>query len=291
MRGLGDPMFQNHRRETAAQKNRVDTAPPSAPFVILLAVALGGTAYSIWHGHWPIVVLHAVTVAIAIWGLRLPYRRATNPRRPLTTARAADSPSGMHPQPSPQATGSLVHAGSLPHEAAPRTTTEARGQLPVVGSFAITGRIGRTATGPAGRLTVVLPAATEVTAASVVDALLTIGHQVLDDHRLTHRPLPEVDVTAVDRAEKPPTTALASGFTVHITNDLSTRRSDITVEAHHLLGTGDGALLIAATLLAGAEHLLDHPDHPLHHRTRPGGEPAQQDARTPPRSGEPAGHR
>lgn len=273
-------MFQSHRRDSAAQMGRVDRAPSSAPFVILLVVALGGTAYSIWHGHWPIVVLHAVTVAVAVWGLRLPRRRATSPGRSPDTARAADPPSGVHAMPSPQATSSPVHAGALRHEATLNTTTEARGQLPVVGSFAITGRIDRTATGPAGRLTVLLPAATEVTAASVVAALLTTGHQVLDDHRLAHRPLPEVDVTAVDRAEKPPTTVLASGFTVHITNDLSTRRSDITVEADQLLGTGDGALLIAATLLAGAEHLLDHPDHPLHHHARAEDGTPAQDTRT-----------
>ena len=283
-------MLQGHRRETAAHQNRVDTVPPSAPFLILLAVALGGTAHSVWHGHWLIVALHAVTVAIAIWGLRLPHPRPTSTARPSVAGRPADPPSGLEPQPSPRATSPLVHAESYAHETAPITTAGQK-QLPVVGSFAITARVHRTTTGTVGRLTVVLPSATEVAAAPVVAALLTAGDQILKDHGLTHRPLPEVDVTAVDRADQLPTTTPAPGFTVHITNDLITCRSHITVDADQLLGTGDGALLIAATLLAGAEHLLDHPDRPLHHRTLPGGGPTQEDARTAPRSGEPAGHR
>lgn len=261
-------MLQSHRRATAAQQGCVDTAPPSAPFVILLAVALGGMTHGLWHGHWLIVISHAVTVAIAIWGLRLPHRRATNPDRAPATGRPANPPSGVDPEPSPQGTSPLVRAESFPLDAAPIISTEGREQLPAVGSFAITGRIRRTATGTTGRLTVLLPACTEVTAAPVVDALLTAGHQILGDHHLTHRPLPDVEVTAVDRAGRLPTATTESGFTVHVTNNLTTRYSDITAEADQLLGTGDGALLIAATLLAGAEHLLDHPDRPLHHHGR-----------------------
>ena len=274
-------MLQSHRGETAAHKNRVNTAPSSAPFVILLVVALGGMAYGFWHGHWLIVVLDAVTVAIAIWGLHPPRRRVANSDRSPAAGRVAELSPEVHQEPSLQSTSS--RAQSFPHDEATHiTTTEGGERFPVVASFAITGRIRRTATGAAGQLTVVLPAATEVVADPVVDALLTAGHHVLGQHRLTGRRLPEVDVAAVDRSGKLPTTAPATGFVVHVTNDLTTCHSDITVEADQLLGTGDGALLIAATLLAGAEHLLDHRDRPLHHCARAEGRPAKEDARTPP---------
>ncbi|MEX5237428.1 hypothetical protein [Kocuria arenosa] len=79
--------------------------------------------------------------------------------------------------------------------------------------------------------------------------------------------MPTVEVIAVDRADKQPATIPATGFTVHITNDLATRHSDITLDAHQSLGTENRVLLIAATLLAGAEHLLDYPARSL--PTRP----------------------
>ncbi|MHC5560838.1 hypothetical protein ACYSMR_17925 (plasmid) [Kocuria sp. U4B] len=137
----------------------------------------------------------------------------------------------------------------------------------MVGSFALTGRITRSAAGTAAGLTVVLPEDTDVTTTAVVAALLTTGHRILTEHDLTHQPLPEVEVTTVDRTAKPPTTTPATGFTVRVTNDLSTCSSHITVEPNQPLATKDGTLLIAASLLAGAEHLLEGPDRPFPHRT------------------------
>ncbi|MEX5258120.1 hypothetical protein [Kocuria arenosa] len=139
----------------------------------------------------------------------------------------------------------------------------------MVGSFAIIGRIHHRATGTTGRLTLILPADTDLTPALVVDALLTAGHQILTDHHLTHHRLPEVGITTVDRAETHPTTTPPTGFTVHVTNDLTTRHSGITIDADQLLATQEGTLLIVAALLAGADRLLDDPDRPLHHRTPP----------------------
>ena len=115
-------MLQSHRGETAAHRNRVDTAPSSAPFVILMVVALGGMAYSFWHGHWLIVVLDAATVAIAVWGLRLPRRRVTTPDRSPAAGRVTEPASEMRPEPSLQGTSS--RAQSFPHEATPITSTE-----------------------------------------------------------------------------------------------------------------------------------------------------------------------
>ncbi|STX05716.1 hypothetical protein [Kocuria rosea] len=134
-------------------------------------------------------------------------------------------------------------------------------------SFAIIGRIHHRATGTTGRLTLVLPADTDVTATPVVAVLLTAGHRVLTDHHLTHHRLPEVEVITVDRAEQHPTTTPPTGFTVHVTNDLATRHSEITIDAERLQASKDGTLLIAAALLAGADRLLDAPERPLHHRT------------------------
>lgn len=139
----------------------------------------------------------------------------------------------------------------------------------MVGSFAIIGRIHHRATGTTGRLTLILPADTDLTPTHVVDALLTTGHRVLTDHHLTHHRFPEVEVTTVDRAEKHPTATPSTGFTVHVTNDFTTGHSGITIEADQLLATQEGALLIVAALLAGADRLLDNPDRPLHHRTPP----------------------
>lgn len=263
-------MLQSHRRATTVHKGHVGTVPPLAPFVILLGVALIGMAHGSWHGHWLVVALNVVTVAVAIWGLRLPHQRSTSPDRSPATGRAAESPRGVHLDPSPQGASSRDCPQPVLHGGSPRSiTTEDAGELPVVGSFAITGRIHRTAVGTAGCLTVVLPMDINVVAAPVVNALLTAGHRLLEDRRLTHRPLPEVEVTTVDRAERPPSTSPATGFTVHVTNDLATRHSDITIDAHQLMSSEDGALLIAATLLAGADHLLDAPDHVLHYRTPP----------------------
>lgn len=109
-----------------------------------------------------------------------------------------------------------------PEPPAPGATAEAPEELPVVGSFAIIGRIHHRATGTTGRLTMILPADTDLTPTHVVDALLTIGHWILTDHHLTPHRLPEVGITTVDRAEKHPTATPPTGFTVHVTNDLTT---------------------------------------------------------------------
>ena len=125
--------------------------------------------------------------------------------------------------------------------------------------LAITGRLRRDDNSTTGHLSLILPTDTDVTAASVINVLLTAGHRILNEHRLTDQPLPELEVTRVDRTETPPTNQ-ANGFTVWITNNLTARRSDITINPHQLPIPEDGPLLIAATLLAGAEHLLDTAD-------------------------------
>ena len=263
-------MLPNRRRETAPLKDRAHRALRTAPFWLLLVVALTGAAHSLWHGHWLVLGLNAVTLAIAVWGLRLPHPRTTTAEQVPATEIPADPPGGGHPAPSTQATRPLAHPQHVPPEApAHSVTAEAPEELPVVGSFAITGHIHHRATGTTGRLTLILPTDTEVTTTPVVAALLTTGHRILTDHHLTHHRLPEVDLTTVDRAEELPTTTPPAGFTVHVTNDLTTRHSGITIDADQLLATQEGTLLIAAALLAGADRLLDNPNRPLHHRTPP----------------------
>jgi hypothetical protein len=137
----------------------------------------------------------------------------------------------------------------------------------MVDSFAVAAQLRMTSTGTTARLMVGLPAEVTVTPAVLVPALLSLGRQVLDDYRLTGHPLPEVQVTAVERVETIPAAARATGFTVGVTNDLAARRSSVVVDSDLLLGTDDGVALIAATLSAGAEHLLETGDHPAHRPT------------------------
>jgi hypothetical protein len=134
----------------------------------------------------------------------------------------------------------------------------------VVDSFAVAAQLRMTAGGTTARLMVALPAEVTVTPASLVPALLSLGRQVLLDYRLTGHDLPEVQVTAVERLQTVPAAVRATGFTVGVTNDLAARRSSIVVDSDLLLGTDDGVALIAATLSAGAEHLLETGDHPTH---------------------------
>ncbi|WIG19366.1 hypothetical protein [Kocuria rosea] len=134
--------------------------------------------------------------------------------------------------------------------------------VPVVGSFAVAAQLRMTTTDTTARLSVALPKDVKATPATLVSALLSLGQQVMVDYRLTESELPEVDVTAVERVETVPATATATGFTLGVINDLAARRSAIAVDSDLLLGNDDGVLLIAATLFAGAEHLLDARDHP-----------------------------
>ncbi|MFC4904636.1 hypothetical protein [Kocuria oceani] len=133
---------------------------------------------------------------------------------------------------------------------------------PVVGSFAVAAQLRMTTTGTTARLAVALPDHVHLTPATLVPALLSLGQQVLTDYRLTGHELPEVEVTAVERVQTVPATATATGFTLGVINDLEARRSTIAVDSDLLLGNDGGLLLIAATLLCGAEHLLDAGDHP-----------------------------
>lgn len=141
---------------------------------------------------------------------------------------------------------------------------------PVVESFAIAAQIRMTAAGTTVRLTIALPDEVTVTASGFVPALLTLGQRVLEEHRLTGRELPEVEVTAVERAETLPASAAATGFTVGVTNDLAAQRSTVVLDLDYLLGNDGGVLLVAATLFAGAEHLLAGGDKPAHRRSSPG---------------------
>ncbi|MGQ1840245.1 hypothetical protein ACT4S2_17555 [Kocuria turfanensis] len=133
-----------------------------------------------------------------------------------------------------------------------------------MGSFALAAQLRMTAAGTTARLTVALPADVTVTAAALVPALLSLGQRILLDYRLTGHPLPEVDATAVERAENVPATA--TGFTLKVTNDLAAKHSSIVVDSDILLGNDGGILLIAATLFASADHLLETDDRPTERR-------------------------
>lgn len=138
--------------------------------------------------------------------------------------------------------------------------------LPVVDSFAVAAQIRMTAAGTRARLAVAVPQGAPVNPPTLISALLTLGRQVLEEYRLTGQQLPEVEVTAVERVETVPATAAATGFTVGVTNDLEAQRSTLVLDSDFLLGNDGGVLLAAATLLAGAEHLLDPEpaDRPRH---------------------------
>lgn len=267
-------MLQSRRQTTATRKSHRKMQAQSVPFVLLVIVVLGGMAYGAAQEDGVIVALNAVIAGVAIWGLRLRRAPSTGADQPPSPAQPTGSPHGAHPDPQLKATSSPARAQSFPQSAGADSTTTpapapAPAQLPVVGSFAITGRIRRTTTGATASLTVILPADTDVSSTPVVAALLTTGHRILAEHDLTYQPLPEVEVTTVGRIAELPATTPGTGFTVHVTNNLSTCSSEITVDAQPLLGTGDGVQLIAATLLAGAEHLLEGPDHPFRPRTTP----------------------
>lgn len=165
------------------------------------------------------------------------------------------------------------------NDATPHTRpAPASDEVPVVDSFAVAAQLRMTATGTRARLSVALPAETTATPATLVPAMLSLGQQVLTDYRLTGHGLPEVEVTAVERVETAPAATRATGFTVRVTNDLAARRSSIVVNSDLLLGNDGGLLLIAATLFAGAEHLLEAQDSPVDRHT-----PAKR--RTPRRRG------
>lgn len=149
----------------------------------------------------------------------------------------------------------------------PATPAPAVDDVPVVDSFAVAAQLRMTATGTRARLSVALPAETTLTPTALVPALLSLGQQVLTDYRLTGDELPEVEVTAVERVETVPATARETGFTVGVTNDLKARRSTLVVDSDLLLGNDGGVLLIAATLFAGAEHLIEARDSPADRHT------------------------
>ncbi len=106
-----------------------------------------------------------------------------------------------------------------------------------------------TAAGTRARLAVAVPQEAPVNPHTLICALLTLGRQVLEEYRLTGQQLPEVEVTAVERAETVPATAATTGFTVGVTNDLTAQRSTLVLDSDFLLGNDDGVLLAAATLL------------------------------------------
>ena len=114
-----------------------------------------------------------------------------------------------------------------------------------------------TTAGTRASLAVAVPDEAPLSTDTLICALLTLGQQVLEEYRLTDQELPEVEVTAVERVATVPATAAATGFTVGITNDLTAKRSTFVLDSDFLLGNDGGVLLAAATLLAGAEHLLD----------------------------------
>ena len=137
--------------------------------------------------------------------------------------------------------------------------------VPVVDSFAVAAGIRMTTAGTRASLAIAVPDEAQFSTDTLICALLTLGQQVLEEYRLTGQELPEVEVTAVERVETVPATAAAAGFTVGVTNDLEAQRSTLVLDSDFLLGNDGGVLLAAATLLAGAEHLLD-PEQADHFR-------------------------
>lgn len=133
--------------------------------------------------------------------------------------------------------------------------------LPVVDSFAVAAQVRMTVAGTRARVSVALPEDVKATADTLISALLTLGNQVLEENRLTGQELPEVEVTEVERVETVPAGATATGFTVGVTNDLDAQRSALLLDSDYLLGNDGGLLLVAATLFAGAEHLLEVREH------------------------------
>ena len=126
-----------------------------------------------------------------------------------------------------------------------------------------------TTAGTRASLAVAVPYEAPLSTDTLICALLTLGQQVLEEYRLTDQELPEVEVTAVERVATVPATAAATGFTVGITNDLTAKRSTFVLDSDFLLGNDGGVLLAAATLLAGAEYLLDpEPAGPSNHTGR-----------------------
>jgi hypothetical protein len=138
---------------------------------------------------------------------------------------------------------------------------------PVVDSFALAAQVRMTSAGTRARLTVALPEDVQAPAATLVPALLSLGQQVLEEYRLTGQDLPEVEVTAVERAQSIPASAATTGFTIGVTNDLTAQRSTVVLDSDYLLGN-DGGVLLAATLFAGAEHLMDPEPAPVRHPGR-----------------------
>ncbi|MFF0945516.1 hypothetical protein ACFYE2_15000 [Kocuria sp. CPCC 205300] len=261
-------MLKSRHEETAAQQNPVNTAPPTALLVVVLTLALIGAAYGLWRGQWAAATLHAVIAAITSWGLHAPRRGVPDSEGSPAAQEPAASSSDTPLSSCPQGRITLTSSEPAPQETALGTTAgsdspSASVGLPIVNRFVITGRLHRGGASTSGRLGLVLPADADVTVASVIDVLLTVGHRILDNHCLTDQPLPQVDITAVDRTETPPPTTPGTGFTVRITNNLAARRSDIIVHAHQLPASEDGVLLIAATLLAGVEHLLNDQNRPV----------------------------
>ena len=124
-----------------------------------------------------------------------------------------------------------------------------------------------TTAGTRASLAVAVPDEAPLSTDTLICALLTLGQQVLEEYRLTDQELPEVEVTAVERVATVPATAAATGFTVGITNDLTAKRSTFVLDSDFLLGNDGGVLLIAATLYAGAEHLLESQDSPADRHT------------------------
>ena len=126
-----------------------------------------------------------------------------------------------------------------------------------------------TTAGTRASLAVAVPDEAPLSTDTLICALLTLGQQVLEEYRLADQELPEVEVTAVERVATVPATAAATGFTVGITNDLTAKRSTFVLDSDFLLGNDGGVLLAAATLLAGAEYLLDpEPAGPSNHTGR-----------------------
>lgn len=156
----------------------------------------------------------------------------------------------------------LPHGVPMSATTSVATPTPTAEDLPVVDSFAVAAQLRTGVAGTTGRLVVALPAEATVAPAALVPALLTLGQRVLQEYRLTAHELPEVQVTAVQRVETVPAASPATGFTVGVTNDLPARHSSIVVDSDLLLGNDGGILLIAATLFAGAEHLLEEGDRP-----------------------------
>lgn len=255
-RQIARPSWPSH----TVREDRLEKTLPTWPFIILVAVAVWAIVDGAQGGRWPIVTGNAVALAVAIWGIRLTRKQTRHGHRPFSTGQPIGQPQHSRPDTPTAEVGLPAYSPPLSQDvpmtvAAPPAPDPQ--EQPVVDSFTVTAQIRSKITGTTACLIISAPEDVEIPRTAMILALLTLGQRVLEDHRLTDRVLPEVEATTVQQAATTPVSALSAGFIIVVTNDLIARHSTISLDTKLPADTEEGTLLIAATLFAGAEHLLE----------------------------------